>query len=352
MRFQFFDTGTVAPWSAEPSSFLKGLASDLTWGALVLGAMDTRRPTPDGLLLVDGVDDSVLSAWCDGRYRDDPTWKTARRRGVAEGKATKTQPGPPLPAGMHACVHLTPATPDGRVVWYLAVGDRSALDPAQVLRAGALLRLVQNAFDHTDEPATGRALLDARRRLILADPRTGLDFKEQPQRLRSLENDLPAVVAQRWPDGLGDDWHDVFLALAGEPTWLRVRQCRQALVVELRPSGPDGPPAVGVVDDPRIATALAFLSDRYGRSPSLNEIADAVGASPFHFHRLFSRGVGVSPKHYMLRLQMQIAKWLLRATRRPVGQIAVDAGFSSHGHFTATFHRVVGVSPTTYRESP
>src|SRR5690606_25740731 len=120
--------------------------------------------------------------------------------------------------------------------------------------------------------------------------------------------------------------------------------------LELRPLEEGDIPPVGVVEDPRVAAAIAFLTDRFASAPTLTEVAEAVQTSPFHFHRLFVRHVGLSPKHYLLRMQLMMAKWMLRATRKAIGDIATATGFASHGHFTATFHRIVGVSPSTYRE--
>jgi len=107
---------------------------------------------------------------------------------------------------------------------------------------------------------------------------------------------------------------------------------------------------LGVVEDERIALAVAYLHDHYHLASSLAQIAEVVHISPFHFHRLFTRQVGLSPKHYLQHKQLQVARWLLRTSRMPVGEIAARIGFASHGHFTSTFHRIVGASPTDYRE--
>ena len=105
-----------------------------------------------------------------------------------------------------------------------------------------------------------------------------------------------------------------------------------------------------VLDGGRIARAIAYLHDVYPESPSLAQISKQAHMSPFHFHRLFSRQAGISPKHYLQKKQLQVAKWLLRSSKHSIGSIAAHTGFASHGHFTSTFHRLVGVSPTEYRQ--
>ena len=46
--------------------------------------------------------------------------------------------------------------------------------------------------------------------------------------------------------------------------------------------------------------AIRYLSENYARQPSLDEAAEAVGLSPFHFQRLFTRYVGVNGSAYFV----------------------------------------------------
>ena len=88
---------------------------------------------------------------------------------------------------------------------------------------------------------------------------------------------------------------------------------------------------------PASPQALAYIHENYHLAPSLSDVARAVSVSPFHFHRLFTAQVGVSPKHYLQGRQLQMARWLLGRGSVPIGTIAQRTGFSSHGHFTSTF---------------
>lgn len=159
-------------------------------------------------------------------------------------------------------------------------------------------------------------------------------------------------MEQRYPNWVDYAAHDLVLELDRQPVWVVLRRS-QALEdaravhwhLELRPLEADDMPAVGLLKDDRIARALAYIHEHFAESPSLSDIARIVHISPFHFHRLFTRMVGLSPKIYLQRKQLQVAKWLLRKGGMPIGQIARKSGFSSHGHFTSTFHRIVGTAP-------
>lgn len=84
---------------------------------------------------------------------------------------------------------------------------------------------------------------------------------------------------------------------------------------------------------------------------SVREMADAVGLSGFHFCRLFKAASGQSPHAWLTRLRMEEAMRLLRATARPVFDIALDTGYSTAAHFSQAFRRHWGVTPREARAS-
>ena len=345
-------------WESDSCALIRKARSALSFDTMVLGIVDQRQPLPEAFLAVERVNGRRLKRWCAGEHREDPLWRQARRVGRADGKRLKSHPGPPLPASQHVLVHALAASLDGRRYWYLAAGrKRHPFIAADHRRAALHLRLTHMAFDYADEPGLGRVLLDADHQLIHADPLSENRFAERPGSLPELSGLVQSVIGQRWPKLTDRVPHDLALVLSGQSTWVRFRRDRAAdgldgrfTYLELRPLSEDDSPPVGRIEDDRIAQAIAYLSDHFADTPSLAEVAAAVHTSPFHFHRLFTKHVGVSPKHFLLRTQLQIAKWMIRRTRIPVGQIAAATGFASHGHFTATFHRLVGLSPTTYRE--
>lgn len=324
--------------------------------AVALAVVDADAPRAEGFLALAGLETHRVTAWCDSGHRNDPLWRQAVDTGRARGPAYDRPPHPR--SGEQWLVHTLPASLDHRRVWLLAIGRTGGdFSDADHTRAALLLRLEQLAFDHCGEPGLGRLLLDSQDRLLHADPRTEARVLADPDAFARFAGDFRQIVAQRWPHGPGYAPHNVILTCNGEPTWVRFSDRASAddlppnRHIEFRPAQPDDPPPIGLLGDARIAEALGYLSDRYQETPNLRRLAEAAHISPFHFHRLFTREVGVSPKHFLLRTQMMIAKWMLATTREPVNQVAAAAGFSSHGHFTATFHRLVGASPSDYRET-
>src|SRR6185312_13405119 len=58
----------------------------------------------------------------------------------------------------------------------------------------------------------------------------------------------------------------------------------------------------------KMGRAIRYLSEHYQDQPDLEEAASVAGLSPYHFQRLFTRHVGVSPKAFVSYLTLNHAK--------------------------------------------
>jgi AraC family transcriptional regulator len=75
-------------------------------------------------------------------------------------------------------------------------------------------------------------------------------------------------------------------------------------------------------------------------------LANIAGRSPFHFTRVFTRSVGVSPHRYVVHLRLQRAIELVRDGQSGLAEIAAYTGFADQSHLTRWVRRVHGVSLT------
>jgi len=101
-------------------------------------------------------------------------------------------------------------------------------------------------------------------------------------------------------------------------------------------------------DADRIARAIEYLERHHRLQPPLEEIAAAVGLSPYHFQRLFRRWAGVSPKRFLQYLTIEHARAAL-AEGRSVLETAYDAGLSGPGRLHDLFVTVDAVTPGEYK---
>ncbi len=98
----------------------------------------------------------------------------------------------------------------------------------------------------------------------------------------------------------------------------------------------------------RMERALEWLAAHGAQQPSLQATAAAVGMSPFHFQRVFSRWAGVSPKQFLQALSLARAKQRL-AAGASVFEAALDAGLSGPGRLHDAFVTVEAVTPGEFK---
>ncbi len=65
-------------------------------------------------------------------------------------------------------------------------------------------------------------------------------------------------------------------------------------------------------DYKRITRVIQYLDNHYTEQPDLETLARHSGLSRYHFHRLFSRWAGITPKEFVQYLTLSHAKQLLR----------------------------------------
>lgn len=94
--------------------------------------------------------------------------------------------------------------------------------------------------------------------------------------------------------------------------------------------------------------AKAYLDRHYARPMTLDDIAEALGVSPYHLSHVFSRESEFSLFAYLTLLRMNKAKALLKERRLPVAEVARAVGYEDAGYFAKVFHRHAGVSPRHY----
>ncbi|VFS77147.1 DNA-binding transcriptional regulator AraC [Kluyvera cryocrescens] len=99
-----------------------------------------------------------------------------------------------------------------------------------------------------------------------------------------------------------------------------------------------------------IFKAMDYISQNLHLNPTLEEIANAVALSSFHFHRLFRAQVGETVAAFTRRLRMErAAAWLLAFPQEEITGLALRIGFSSSQNFAKAFRAHFAVSPGEFR---
>lgn len=98
-----------------------------------------------------------------------------------------------------------------------------------------------------------------------------------------------------------------------------------------------------------MTAALELANEHATDGIGVGDLADAAAYSPYHFSRVFSAVVGVSPGQYLTALRMDAAKRALLNGTDPVIDVATFVGFDSLSSFARRFRAAVGVPPAALR---
>ncbi|MGE5248549.1 MAG: methylated-DNA--[protein]-cysteine S-methyltransferase [Verrucomicrobiota bacterium] len=103
-------------------------------------------------------------------------------------------------------------------------------------------------------------------------------------------------------------------------------------------------------DYDRVETAIRYLEGNFRRQPTLAEVARQVGLSEYHFHRLFTRWAGITPKRFLQFLTASFALKRLRDSEK-VLETALQSGLSGPGRLHDLIVNVCAASPGELREN-
>ena len=99
----------------------------------------------------------------------------------------------------------------------------------------------------------------------------------------------------------------------------------------------------------RIAEAIGYIQDNFKSQPRLDEVAQKIALSPFHFQKMFTEWAGVSPKKFLQYLTVEYAKKMLKDNHASLFDTAIEAGLSGTGRPHDLFVNIEGMTPGEYK---
>lgn len=100
----------------------------------------------------------------------------------------------------------------------------------------------------------------------------------------------------------------------------------------------------------RIEQAIRYLEENFQRQPELDDVAEKVHLSPFHFQRIFTEWAGISPKRFLQFLTVDYLKAKLKESKN-LTEAAEAAGLSSQSRVYDLFTTLEAVTPQEYKLS-
>lgn len=99
----------------------------------------------------------------------------------------------------------------------------------------------------------------------------------------------------------------------------------------------------------RISAAIEYIRLNFKDQPNLDEVAEKINLSPFHFQRLFLEWAGVSPKTFLQYISVAHAKYMLKSKQVTLFDAAFETGLSGTGRLHDMFIKIEGMTPGEYK---
>lgn len=97
---------------------------------------------------------------------------------------------------------------------------------------------------------------------------------------------------------------------------------------------------------------INWIEDHLTETPSLLEMADQIGYSPYYCSNRFHDIVGMTIKSYISGRRLAKATLEIRDTNVRILDIAIKYGYSSQEALTRAFVNAYGCTPAAYRKNP
>lgn len=104
-----------------------------------------------------------------------------------------------------------------------------------------------------------------------------------------------------------------------------------------------------IINYNRIAEAIDYIKQNFKTQPNLDEVAEKIHVSPFHFQRMFTDWAGVSPKKFLEYISIEHAKNILKNDKATLSDAAFETGLSGTGRLHDLFINIEGMTPGEYK---
>lgn len=101
----------------------------------------------------------------------------------------------------------------------------------------------------------------------------------------------------------------------------------------------------------RLTRVRDYIDTSYDQPLRLEQMAQVVYASPYHFLRMFKSTYGQTPHQYLIRRRLEASKDLLETTNLPIKEISERVGFQNANGFYKAFKRCYDCSPANFRQT-
>jgi len=100
----------------------------------------------------------------------------------------------------------------------------------------------------------------------------------------------------------------------------------------------------------RVGHVIGVLENNFSNDWKIDDLLQIAHMSRSNLMRVFHKATGQSPIEYLIRLRLQKAMELLRASDLSITEIALRTGFNDSNYFARQFRTATRMSPSAYRK--
>jgi len=100
----------------------------------------------------------------------------------------------------------------------------------------------------------------------------------------------------------------------------------------------------------QLLALVSYIDENYPEDIDWHELSERFTIPLRTLNRKVQEHTGLAPNHYLGRLRLCRASWLLSHTNKSVTDIAFESGFNDGNYFSSKFHHAFEMTPLQYRK--
>lgn len=101
--------------------------------------------------------------------------------------------------------------------------------------------------------------------------------------------------------------------------------------------------------DDLVVKAQHYIENNIDRKISIEELSSELSVGRRNFDRRFIKATGNTPIEYAQRVKMESAKKAFETSRKTIGEVMLEVGYSDDKAFREVFRKITGMSPVEYK---
>ncbi|MEK6345983.1 MAG: helix-turn-helix domain-containing protein [Burkholderia sp.] len=103
--------------------------------------------------------------------------------------------------------------------------------------------------------------------------------------------------------------------------------------------------------DHRVVNAVGMMRQKLFEGSSIAEVAKGAGTTERELVRLFQKHLRATPSEYWRNMRINMARWMVINSNRPITQIAYECGFTDSSHMIHWFRKTFNSTPARIRRA-